>query len=56
MNTTMDTKSKSSNDSKLIQNVHNLNDVLDLMIEKQLRVRTAVEEIEFLVDNQASLS
>lgn len=50
------TKSSSSlNKSKLIQNVESLKDFLDLMIEKQLRVRTAEEEVLFMIDNKEVL-
>ena len=57
LNTTMnEMKSKNSKSTNLIKNVQNLNDVFDLMIEKQLRIRTAVEEIQFLINNQSKLS
>lgn len=47
--------SKSANKSKLIQNVESLKDLLDLMNEKQLRVRTAEEEVLFMIDNKEVL-
>lgn len=45
----------SLNKSKLIQNVESLKDFLDLMIEKQLRVRTAEEEVLFMINNKEVL-
>ena len=48
-------KSRRPNKSKLIQNMEGLKDFLDLMIEKQLRVRTAEEEVAFMIDNREAL-
>lgn len=54
INTTTD-RTKSKNKRTFIKNVENLNDLLDLMIEKQLRVRTAEEEVQFLINNKEIL-